>query len=643
MARRTTPDLQPEQEQDEQTEALAQAARAVARKAVHRYRHAVAPHATVAGVWGTGVVLHLADVPAWQVLAGEAAVYAAAATVRTLFPKTRGPLTPRWWQAGTTVWLPAAAELGAFGAMQSLYFAAAGLWTVPYVWRNRGYITRPELKRRALEAAQQAKALEAADPIVKRWNTKTAGKRGALPGSELTDREEFAHGGAEGVRYRVTLDGQTTEEAMEARKRICSDFGKAINFVHVEEPDGGEQNAAVVTALKRLAVEDAQLWTEPLLDLETGILPVGPFEDGAGDAALQVWEPGSGPLPCGIFGAMRTGKSSILKIAVAEFARTEGRIVLDYLDPQDGQSCPDLLDYVPHALGIDAIRQRLYDYQAEMAHRRKLLSQVEWTDEDGVKRRGVQSYDHPGVHGLPMLVIAIDEFHLVARHEDLATIVHDILAEGSKCGMTVWTLDQNVYVAGMGGGDVLALVTSGNIVVLRNSDRRIASATFGQRMVAYPHLIKLYFPGTRKKTKGCGYLLGATDRPVMMRARHIPKMSKVMRDVTPMKLTWADGTTPTAPAPAPPVQERVASDEQISFDAPVEVEALSPDDVAAAQQSMLSLLAETDEGLTGPELTVRSGLPLPVAFRVAASLVEQGQACMAGDRYVIADRKRVAS
>ncbi len=208
--------------------------------------------------------------------------------------------------------------------------------------------------------------------------------------------------------------------------------------------------------------------------------------------------------------------------------------------------------------------------------------------------------------------------------------------------MTVWTLDQNVYVAGMGGGDVLALVTSGNIVVLRNSDRRIASATFGQRMVAYPHLIKLYFPGTQKKTKGCGYLLGATDRPVMMRARHIPKMSKVMRDVTPMKLTWADGTIPAATAPAPPVQEQVAPAEQVSFDAPVEVEALSPDDIAAAQQSMLSLLAESNGGLTGPELTVRSGLPLPVAFRVAASLVEQGQACMAGDRYVIADRKRVA-
>ncbi|MEV6033531.1 helix-turn-helix domain-containing protein [Nonomuraea sp. NPDC052116] len=640
MARHTTPEQQSEQQQeDEQTQALAKAAAAVTRKTMFRFRHAIAPHATAFGVWGAGMALHLADVPAWQVLAGEAAAYAAAATVRALIPSTRKALSFRWWQAGAGAWLPAADALGPFGAMQSLYFAAAGLWTVPYVWRNRDYIVRPEKKRRALEAAQ-AKELEAADPIVIRWAQKTAGKKGALADSKLTNREEFVRGGAEGTRYRIVLDGYTTEDAMLARKRICSDFGVAINFVHVEEPDDGAQNAATVTFLKRLAVVEPELWTEPLLDLETGILPVGPFEDGWGDAALQVWEPGSGPLPVGIFGAMRTGKSSILKIAAAEFARTEGRIVLDYLDPQDGQSCPSLLPYVPHALGIDAIRQRLYAYQAEMQRRRALLSQIEWTDEDGITQRGVQSYDHPGVHGMPMLVIAIDEFHLIARHEDLATIVHDILAEGSKCGMTVWTLDQNVYVAGMGGGDILALVTSGNVVVLRVSDRRIASATFGERMTAYPHLIKIHFPGTQNKTKGCGYLLGATDRPVMMRARHIPKMSAVMRGMPAMTVKLPKVALPDDAAPVRSKGGKgrrspaIASADVVDLDAPAQMPSLTPSDVAAAQEKVLSLLADANEGLTGAELTVRSGLPLPVAFRVAASLVEQGQARMVDGRYV---------
>ncbi|MER7363240.1 hypothetical protein [Nonomuraea wenchangensis] len=649
MARRTTPDLQPEQQQDEQTQALAWAARAAAKKAAHRYRRAVAPHATVAGVWGTGAVLHLGEVPAWQVLAGEAAVYAAAATVRALFPSTRKLLAGRWWQAGAGMWLPVAAEVGATGLMQSAYFAAAGLWTVPFVWRNRGYITRPERKRRALEAAR-AKELEAADPIVIRWAQKTAGRRGALADSKLTNREEFVRGGAEGVRYRVVLDGQTTEDAMQARKRICSDFGKAINYVHMEEPDDGAQNAAMATFLKTLAVVEPELWTKPLLNLDTGILPIGPFEDGWGDACLQVWEPGSGPLPVGIFGAMRSGKSSILKIAAAEFARTEGRIVLDYLDPQDGQSCPALLPYVPHALGIDAIRERLYAYQAEMQRRRALLSKVEWTDEDGDLHHGVQSYDHPGVHGFPLLIIAIDEWHLVARHEDLATIVHDILAEGSKCGMTVWTLDQNVYVGGMGGGDILSLVTAGNVVVMRVSDRRIASATFGERVTAYPHLIKLYFPASRASTKGCGYLLGATDRPVMMRARHIPKMGAVMRGVPAMtvklpKVALADDAAPASRKKGGKGRRTpaIAAADVVDLDVPAQMPGLAQADVAAAQEKVLSLLAAAGEaGLAGPELVSRSGLALPVAFRVAGSLVEQGQACRAGDRYVIADRRRVA-
>ncbi|GAB2918966.1 hypothetical protein ACFMQL_20725 [Nonomuraea fastidiosa] len=653
MARHTTTDQQPDNQSDhdrnddEQAAALAAAARSFARKTVHRYGRAIAPHATAAGVWGAGALLHLADTPAWQVLVGEAGIAAAAATVRALFPTTRTVLTGRWWQVGAGLWLPVAAEVGATGLMQSVYFAAAGLWTVPAVWRNRNYITRPVRKRHALEAAK-AKELEA-DPIVTRWAQKTAGTRGALPGSTLVGREEFARGGAEGVRYRVVLDGQTTEEAMQSRKRICSDFGVAINFVHIEEPDDGAQNAAVVTFLKKLAVVEPELWTEPLLDMDTGVLPIGPFEDGWGDSALQVWEPGSGPLPVGIFGAMRTGKSSILKIAAAEFARTGGRIVLDYLDPQDGQSCPSLLPHVPHALGIDTIRERLYAYQAEMQRRRALLAQIEWTDEDGVTHRGVQSYDHPGAHGMPMLVIAIDEFHLVARHEDLATIVHDILAEGSKCGMTVWTLDQNVYVAGMGGGDILSLVTSGNVVVLRVSDRRIASATFGERMSAYPHLIKIHFPGTQAVTKGCGYLLGATDRPVMMRARHIPRMGAVMRGVPVMTVKLpkvvVEGEDEAAPATRRKRGKgrRAPAVEVVDFDVPAQMPPLEKEDVAAARRATLSLLADAgEEGLAGPELTVRSGLPLPVVFRVAQALAQEGRVRVDGDRYVIADKERVA-
>src|SRR5690606_31276969 len=146
VARRTRPDQQPGQQEGEQAEALAKAARVFARKTAHRYGRAVAPHATAAGVWGAGALLHLADVPAWQVLVGEAAVAATAATVRALFPSTRKLLAGRWWQAGVGVWLPVAAEVGATGLIQSAYFAAAGLWTVPFVWRNRGYITRPERK-----------------------------------------------------------------------------------------------------------------------------------------------------------------------------------------------------------------------------------------------------------------------------------------------------------------------------------------------------------------------------------------------------------------------------------------------------------------------------------------------------------------
>ncbi|MFI9553761.1 hypothetical protein [Nonomuraea endophytica] len=605
------------------------------RKATYRYRHALAPHATVLSTWGAGAILHATDTPAWQALVGEAAALTIVATVRAFFPHARERMKPRMWWAAAALWLPLAAEFGAIGSvMQSLLFGVGGLLAIPRVFRYRARINQPSSRKQRAIAAAETKAIEMADPVVELWHAKTSRKgRGALPNSELSERQPFEHGGAVGVRYRVVLDGHTTEDAMAARKRICADYGKAINYVHVEEPEDGAQNAAIVTFLSKLAVEDPEMWTEPLFDIEAGIMPVGPFEDGLGDAALQVFEPDSGPLPVGIFGAQRTGKSSLLKIAAAEFAAA-GNIVLDYLDPQGGQSCPALLPYVPHALGVDAIRERLYAYREEMRRRNELLSAIEWIDDEGTPQRGVQSYARPGAHGLDMLVIAIDEFHKVARHEDLAEVVYDILAEGSKCGMVCWILDQNVYVGSLGGGDILALVCAGNIVVMRNADARIASATFGQRMNAYPHLIKLTFPGTQKTTKGCGYVLGATDRPVMMRARHIPKIKPVMAGRQPMRLALL-GSTEDASALAESVSPARPAAEAVSLDGLAAYSPISAPERKNAETKIKALLYGAVEGLDGGELTLGTEMPFVTVFQVATGLIEKGEVQLKNGRYVL--------
>src|SRR5690606_32500557 len=136
---------------------------------------------------------------------------------------------------------------------------------------------------------------------------------------------------------------------------------KALDYLLVDETEDGLLNAAELTILDRLAVEDVQPWTGPGLDVETGVWRIGPFADGRGDAAIQVWEPGSGPLPVGVFGAMRVGKSSVIKQAAVEFRKATERgypINLIYMDPQRGQSAPAILPHVSEpALGIEEIRE----------------------------------------------------------------------------------------------------------------------------------------------------------------------------------------------------------------------------------------------------------------------------------------------
>jgi hypothetical protein len=617
------------------------------RKKTYRYRDALLPHALVAGTWCAGALLHTFDVPVWQVAAGEAVV---AAVVAAGFPEARRRLAGKLWWAGAAAWLALAAATGVGGWMQVMLAGVGGLLVVPRVWRYRMRINPPTTSRRELLKAREKQALEAQKPDanVAIWNAKTASRkgRGSLPGAKLTNRQPFEYG----VRYRIELDGQTTEDAMSARKQICADFGKALDYLIVDETEDGLLNAAELTILDRLAVEDVQPWNKPGLDMETGIWWIGPYADGRGDAGIQVWEPGSGPLPTGIFGAMRVGKSSIIKQATVEFRRAgtdeQGNplISLVYMDPQRGQSAPAVLPYLPEpALGIDQIRTRLNRLRQEMNDRNAYLASVEWVDGNGAKQRGVQSYDRPGAHGLDLKIVAIDEAHRVLIHDDLAEIVHELMAEGSKCGIMPWILNQSALVDHVGGGEILGLINSGNLIVLRTGDTYTAQATFGQRLEAYPDRIKKTFPNSTKHTKGCGYVLGATSRSVMMRVRDVPNLGAAIGTGPPPAMRWMSGPGAQAPAaPATPAEpaEHPGDDateevEDLDFDSNVlDFAALAPQEQSEAEERILRLLDGADQGLDAADLTLGTGLHMVTVFRVATDMCQAGTVRQDGDRYV---------
>ncbi|MEV0236839.1 hypothetical protein [Nonomuraea sp. NPDC050786] len=631
------------------------------KKRGQRFRHTLPAHATVPAVWGGGILLHALDVPGWQVAAGAVGAYGVTALVRTLIPKLRERLASRWWWAAAGSWLALAAEVGADGWMQTLMFTGAGLAIIPRIYRHRTRISLPNRpKRQALAAsapAAPAPQAEQPDPYVLRWDATTGKKnRGALPGSKLTNRTPFEYGGARGVHYRLQLDGHITSEAIAAREKVCGDFGRTIDGIQIEEPDDQVLNAAEVTFLDRLAVEDVQWWTQPGLDMDTGIWRIGPFADGRGDAALQLWEVGSGPLPVTIIGAQRTGKSTLLRSAACEFKGKPIRLL--YGDPQNGQSCPELLPYLPKngvGLGLDGIKVLVEHVHAEMQRRSRLLSTVEWIDRHGNKRRGVQSYDRPGAHDLDMLVLALDEYHKIVRDPDVAAMVYDILAEGSKCGIVPWIIDQNAYVDSFGGGDMLGLLNAGNVILLRNGSPFIAQQTIGQYMDVYPHMIKLTFPGGGH-TKGCGYVKGATMRPVMMRIRDVDNLHAVLGGEPPAPIKWlpADPADAEAAASASsaagvgldtgsahghaddladlddaelPDLPQLGDDAAGLLDDPTDIGKLinfvqlTPGELAVAESAILPLLDGADQGLTITDLELATQMQ-PMAVLVAVRSLE---------------------
>jgi hypothetical protein len=600
------------------------------RKATYRYRDAIAPHAAVFGTLAGGYLLHACHVPAWQVLAGEAAAAGAA----SLFPALRARLARQRWLFGAAGWLPLAAELGAGGPMQTVLVGVGGVLAIPHVWRYRIRIDRPVVKpRRELTSAEKL-AISGPDPNVQVWQKKTAGgRRCALPGSVLTDRAPFEFG----VRYRIVLDGQTTRDAMDAREQIASDFGLSIDRLYVEETDDGAQNAAELTILTRLAIEDIQHWGGPRLDVKTGIMPVGPYADGRGEACIQLWERNSGPLPTLICGASRVGKSEMVKQVLAELSYADHIIPL-YMDPQHGQSAPSWMPYLTDpARGVQEIHERLLMLRDEMYARNKVLATVEWVDEEGEPQTGKQSFDQPGMNGFDLLVGIVDEAHKVLVDDEIAELVQEILAEGSKCGITLILVTQVPTVDELGNGRILSLVTAGNVIVLRTGDAYSARSALQGRIDVHPHLIRKTFPGTTNHTKGTGYVCGYDPRPVLMRGRAVA--SKWAKQAPKKRLRLLSSDQPAAPRSAPRVDPAPAREaEEIDLDNVVDFTPVSPEQAAEAEQRILRLLDGAAAGLDGSDLSLGTGLHPVIVWRTITDLVARGDVEHADDRYV-----RVAS
>ncbi|WP_433426431.1 hypothetical protein ACQP1V_42895 (plasmid) [Microtetraspora malaysiensis] len=644
-------DQQPEDGSVGRVEALAAAVATFkdAGRLSYRNRYGLAPYGALAATWGGGMLLNLTEQPWWT----GGAVTAAAAGLASLWPKVRAAarrhpvrvpaalLTTAGYSVAATVDSP-------FGWAQSALFSAGLLVSAPWWWKYRLRTIRPEPKRRELEAAKP-KAIEGPDENTLLWAKKPGSGRGVLAGSYLTNRTPFQYG----TRYRIILEDQTTEDAMEARARIASAYGKPLELVYVEETTDGAQNAADLTLLNEMAVQDVQYWTAPTLDPQTGIMSIGPYADGAGEARIQIWEPGSGPLPMLICGAMRVGKSTILRLLFTELSNLD-HVVPMFCDPQRGQSCPEWMSNLAEgavARGVEETKAKLLQLREEMYARNAMLAEHEWTDEDGEQQTGKHSYTHPGMCGLNLLYCFIDEAHKVLAYDDIAELVQELLAEGSKAGIMLGLITQVPTVDELGNGRILSLVTSGNVVLLRTGDAYSARSALQGRMQVDAHKIRKSFPNGQP-TKGLGYVYGWEPRPVLMRARVQEKPAQWAKSAPRKTLVWmAHGkrttSETTAAAPAGSDVADVADLDALLAQGAhlgnvIEFAPFTPEQKRQYGQRIYDALKAGDGPLTGGDLIVRTGIPAATAFRVLQEMTGDQALVKSGDDYRLPAVEEVA-
>ncbi|MEU7891658.1 hypothetical protein AB0B45_02210 [Nonomuraea sp. NPDC049152] len=647
------PDADPRHEngQPARAEALAAAVATFkdAKQLSYRHRYGLAPYGALATVWGAGVLLNVTGQPWWL---GGVVTFSAAA-VASLWPKVRATarLHPAQVPAAlltTAGYTFAAAVDSPFGWAQSALFSAGLLISAPWWWKYRLRTVRPEPKRRELEAAPAASG---PDGNMLLWAKKPGAARGVLAGSYLTDRAPFKYG----TRYRIILEDQTTEEAMEARARIASAYGKPLDLVYVEETADGAQNAADLTLLDEMAVQDIQYWTKPTLDMDTGIMAIGPYADGAGEARIQLWEPGSGPLPMLISGAMRVGKSTILRLLFTEMMYAE-HITPMFCDPQKGQSCPEWMQHLPEgavARGVEETKALLLKLRDEMYARNAMLADIQWTDEDGEEQHGKHSYTHPGMDGLDLLYCVIDEAHKVLAYDEIAELVQELLAEGSKAGVMLGLITQVPTVDELGNGRILSLVTSGTVILLRTGDAYSARSALQGRMNVDAHRIRKAFPNGQP-TKGLGYVCGWEPRPVLMRSRVQEKPARWAKNAPRKTLVWmAHGKPPAKPGSTPVVEPADAAAAVVAdldallaqgadLDNVLEFAPFTPGQKRQYGQRIYDELRAEGGALTGGDLIVRTGIPAATAFRVLLEMTADQALVKTGDTYQLPMTEEVA-
>ncbi|OLT12968.1 hypothetical protein BJF79_03445 [Actinomadura sp. CNU-125] len=462
-----------------------------------RLRAQIGPHAAVGATVGAGLALD-AIVATGGLTPGSAAMMAAAASAATV-----GAIVARarrrgseWVQrmliggAGAGLWLTAApygVGLGDAAMLVAGEYALAARW-----WQaNRpGY---PDADCEAddttflLDPEDIPEPLTPVEQIISDWDEYIACAGGPLHNSRLIAPQEHEHGFA--FTLQLWRGRQTLATALAALDKLAGGLGYGVDQVIVEQHPAFKSTATCKFQLiTRSPISGDIVFTGPRR--RGGLLELGPYADGSGEAVYRLYTPGS--MWSGVvIGGTGIGKSRVVENIVIS-ALSGGDTEFWYLDPARGGSSPALADAADWFVTMDQIDEFLDTAIAELDARAEENAVEGWTGFTPSPQR-------------PGLLIAVEECHNPFADNVRAVKWARLAREGRKLGIALLCVSQYPGLITFGSNEALrSSVMEGNALVLRSTSNQTGGLMAGLTVD----------PKTLPKIPGYAYVQGSEETGV---------------------------------------------------------------------------------------------------------------------------------
>lgn len=465
---------------------IAEAEEKAAGRTFYRLRRHARPWLAAAGTAALAAAGWWADKLAGPLaVAVTAAALAAAGWLVWALAHTAIPSRLRGWSVACLtagcLWLPPAAAAGpswwAPASLVALTLALSARW-----WRS--------IRIPAPGSPPPPPEVNAgpAETIPSLWDAHVGSQTGPLPGSYLTGQTAIAHG--EEYTCQLARGKQTLLTVLDNLPRVASGLDVPVQYLVPAPHPSDRPSLLTLRVVTSSPVAGNVAFTRPRWS--DGLVDLGPYTDGEGEACWRLCTPGDGDgdgsaWSGAVFGSTGIGKSRLVENLVTS-ALSSGLVVPWFLDPQGGASSPALQEHADWCVGIEDAPDMLAAVESVVTWRARENAAHGWTGFTPTVSR-------------PLLLVVIDECHEVFRTSAQGAAWAKIARKCRKVGVSLVCLSQYAGLDSFGGSEALrSSVMSGNAIAMYAPSRQQGQLIAGLEVD----------PMTLPKIAGYGYIMGTS-------------------------------------------------------------------------------------------------------------------------------------